>query len=71
MELGSWKKDVGREKYWDDKKIEYREKEQWARLRCENVGKAVNMGFQDVSCRLCGEDEENIEHIVACRVAKE
>ena len=45
---------MGREKYWDDKKIEYWDKEQWARLRCGNVGKAGNKEFQDVSCRLCG-----------------
>ena len=60
---GTWKKTVGREKYWEDKELEYMDKEKWARLRCENVGKAGNTGFVDTRCRLCREEDEELEHM--------
>lgn len=49
-----WKTNLGREKYWDEKGTSSEEKEQWARLRCGNVGKAGNKGYKDTTCRICG-----------------
>ncbi|XP_043475764.1 uncharacterized protein LOC122507221 [Leptopilina heterotoma] len=68
---GKWKSKIGRENYWEIKELSFKDKEQWARIRCGNVGRAGNKGFTDVSCRLCGSETENIEHIWVCKKARE
>lgn len=53
-------------KYWDLKMVKGEFKEQWARLRCGNVGLSGNKGFSNTVCRLCGVSEENLAHIWNC-----
>lgn len=66
-----WKKDPGREKYWGRNVWKGETKEQWARLRCGNLGREKSKGFKEVLCRLCGREEENVEHIWGCERARE
>lgn len=42
----------------------------WARMRCGNIGRAGNKGYTDVSCRLCGGEREDLEHILQCESVK-
>ncbi|KAH0534622.1 hypothetical protein KQX54_005965 [Cotesia glomerata] len=52
-------------KYLNEEAESKEDKETWARLRCENVGRA-RKGFKDWSCRLCGGATENLEDIFSC-----
>ncbi|KOX74787.1 hypothetical protein WN51_00394 [Melipona quadrifasciata] len=45
--------------YWEDK-------EQWAKMRCGNIGRAGNKGFKEEKCRLCNVGTENLEHAWTC-----
>lgn len=65
----NWKCFVGKEEYWGDKNFKATEKEQWARLRCGNVGIAGNKGYKITICRTCKKFEENIFHIWTCEEA--
>ena len=44
---GEIKKTVDREKYWDKKGINGEMKEEWARLRCGNIGKVGKKGYEN------------------------
>lgn len=66
-----WKREPGREKYWEKKGWSGETREQWARLRCGNLGRSKSKGFKDERCRVCKEEEESLEHIWRCRAAKE
>ena len=68
-EYGEWKKIVGYEKYWGED-VKLRDKEQWARMWCSNIGRAGNKGYMNVNCRLCGAVNENLKHILDCREFK-
>lgn len=57
--------------YWGMKEISWGDKMMWARMRCGNVGRAGNKGYRDVSCRLCGGEREDLEHILQCDGVKE
>ena len=63
-EYGKWKKIVGYEKYWEEKDVKLKDEEQWARMRCSNIGRAGNKGYMNVNCRLCGAVKENLKHTV-------
>ncbi|KAK1120134.1 hypothetical protein K0M31_012858 [Melipona bicolor] len=52
--------------YWENKEIKWRDKEQWARMRCENIGRAGNKVFKKEKCRLCNGGTENLEHAWTC-----
>ena len=65
------KKTVDREKYWDKKEINGEMKEEWARLRCGNIGKVGKKEYEDWSCRICGKEDESINHIWMCEDARE
>lgn len=69
-----WFKDIkegcGRERYWDNKTIRGELKEQWARLRCGNVGKVGKKGFESWTCEVCRNAEESVEHIWQCEEAR-
>ena len=58
---------MGYEKYWGEKDVKLKDKEQWARMRCGNIGRAGNKGYMNVNCRLCGAMKENLKHILDCR----
>ena len=60
---GKIEKTVDREKSWDKKGINEEMKEEWARLSCSNIGKVGNKGYKDWSCRICGKEDESINHI--------
>ena len=68
---GEIKKTVDREKYWDKKGINGEMKEEWARLRCGNIGKVGKKGYEDWSCRICEKEDESINHIWMCKDARE
>ena len=68
---GEIKKTVDREKYWDKKGINEEMKEEWTTLRCGNIGKVGEKGYEDWSCKICGEDDESINHILMCKDARE
>ena len=55
-----------REKYWYEGGVAGDLKEQWARLRRGNIGKAGKNGFENQECRLCGVEEKKLEHIWNC-----
>uniref|UniRef100_A0A6V7JW45 Reverse transcriptase zinc-binding domain-containing protein n=1 Tax=Bracon brevicornis TaxID=1563983 RepID=A0A6V7JW45_9HYME len=65
-----WYKEIAPEvtgaTYWNDRSTKICIKEQWARLRCGNVGRRLAQGFKNVSCRACRTEEESMSHIVAC-----
>ena len=65
------KKGVEIEKYWDESKYTGLTKEQWARLRCGNIGKVEKKGYANWNCRVCEEVEESMEHIWKCETARE
>lgn len=69
-DYGEWKKEPGREKYWGRNNWSGETREQWARLRCGNLGREKSKGFKDDRCRLCNSEEENLEHIWRCRKAR-
>lgn len=69
-EYGEWKKELGCEKYLQDKKWSNETKEQWARLRCGNLGREKSKGFKEDKCRVCGDGKENMEHIWVCQEAR-
>ena len=69
-EHGEWKKIVGYEKYWGEKDVKLKDKEQWARMRCGNIGRAGNKGYMNVNCKLCGAVKENLKHILESREFK-
>lgn len=50
--------------YWYKDKIKREDKEQWARLRCGNIGRAFKKGYTEWSCRLCGHDLETLSHLL-------
>lgn len=60
------KTDWTQESYWEDKEVKGRDKEQWARMRCGNIGRAGNKGFKEENCRLCKAGPENLEHAWSC-----
>lgn len=62
---------LGRESYWDDKNLPGDIKEEWARLRCGNVGRDGKNGFGDWKCRVCGMEQEKLGHIWECERARE
>lgn len=66
----NWKKDIGMEKYWEKKNWKGEIKEQWARIRCGNIGKVEGRGGTDMKCRICSEKEESFEHVWKCEKAK-
>ena len=68
---GEIKNTVDGEKYWDKKGINGEMKEEWARLRCGNIGKVGKKRYEDWSCRICGKENESINHIWMCEDAKE
>ena len=45
---GEIKKTVDREKYWDKKGINGEMKEEWARLRCGNIGKVGKKEYEEL-----------------------
>lgn len=59
-----------RESYWNIAELSGSVKETWARLRCGNIGRAEKKGYNDWSCRVCGQSEEDMEHIWDCQEAK-
>ena len=65
------KKTVNRQKYWDKKGINGEIKEEWARLKCGNIGNVGKKGYEDWSCRVCGKEDESINHIWMCEDARE
>lgn len=48
-----WNKKVRCEKYLLDRKPDGKTKEQWARLRCGNLGREKSKEFRDDNCTLC------------------
>ena len=62
---------VGLERYWEQNGVSGNDKEQWSRMRCGNVGRAGNKGYKDKQCRLCGQEDEELNHIRNCRKFKE
>ncbi|XP_015120516.1 uncharacterized protein LOC107043497 [Diachasma alloeum] len=60
-----------KEGYWSMKGVTWGDKTMWARMRCGNIGRAGNKGYEDVSCRLCGEVREDLEHILECDKVRE
>lgn len=64
------KNQIGQEKYWNECSAKGWMKEQWARLRCGNIGK-IWYGKSEMKdlkqCRICEEEEENIYHIWICK----
>ena len=64
------KEEFEREKYWDEGMVAGELKEQWARLRCGNFGKAGKKGFNNQECELRGVEEENLKHIWNCVEAR-
>ena len=46
-------------------------KEEWTRLRCSNIGKVGKKWYVDWSCRICGKEDESINHISMGEDAKE
>ena len=61
---GEIKKTVDREnKYCDKKGINGGMKEEWARLRCDNISKVGKKGYENWSCMICAEDDESINHM--------
>ena len=65
-----WKKKLGREHYWENRKWDGKTKEQWARLRCGSVGRSKCKGFVNDACRFCEVEAESLEHIWICQEAK-
>lgn len=60
-DYGKWKEGLGRKAYWENRKWGGGEcKEQWARLRCGNIGREASKDFKETRCRVCGEAEENV-----------
>ena len=57
---------VGYEKYCREKEVKLKDKEQWTRMRCGNIGQAGNKGYMKVDCRLGGAGKENLKHISDC-----
>lgn len=52
-EYGEWKKEVGREKYWEGKVGEGEVREQWARMRWGSIGREGAKGFKNSGCSVC------------------
>ena len=44
-----------------------KDKEQWSRMRCGNIGRAGNKGYMNVNYRLCGAVKGHLKHILDCR----
>lgn len=65
------KKAIGMEVYWEDKNIRAENKETWARLRCGNIGKSADKGFESTLCSLCAAAEESMVHMCMCGKARE
>ena len=66
-----WQPEVEGANYWKDKRTEGREKEIWARIRVGNISKEGKKGFREMKCRVCDEEEETLNHVWTCRIAKE
>lgn len=66
-----WKKEIDCEKYVLDRQTDSKTIEQWARIRCRNLGRERNKGFRNKKGRLCREEKENLEHILVCQKARE
>ena len=62
---------IGKEGFWLSKETGYKDKQKWARLKCGNVGRAENIGFEDVTFRFCKEEKESLLHIQTCENARE
>lgn len=69
-EYKKWKKELGKEKYWEDKGSSGFLKEQWARMRCGNIGRELGKGYRENKCRICEEGEENLGHVWICKEAR-
>lgn len=46
--------------YWGAEGIHYTDKEQWARLKCDNAEQIGKKGLKDVKCKSRGEENEFI-----------
>lgn len=66
-----WKVEIGREKYWESNRWNGFVKQQWAKMRCGSVGREESKGFKNSACRICGREEERLEHVWVCEKAKE
>lgn len=70
---GEYKKEIGMEGYWEKREWDGETKEQWARIRCGNIGKVEGKGINNINnmkCRICEDKEEDFEHIWKCDKAK-
>ena len=47
--------------------MELKDKEQWVRMSCGNVGRTGNKEYRNVNCRVCAAVKENLKHILECR----
>ncbi|CAG5082181.1 Protein of unknown function [Cotesia congregata] len=56
--------------YWKDDKKRGKDKEQWARIRCGNIGRAYKKGYTEWTCRLCEENMETLTHLIKCKEIK-
>ena len=63
------KKEFERDKCWDTG-VSGKRKEQWARVRCENIGEERKKGYINRDCGVCGIEEESLEHICQCKEAR-
>ena len=46
------------------------QKEQWARIRCGNIGKEKKKGYIIRNCAVCIVEEESLQHIWQCEEAR-
>ncbi|XP_044598890.1 uncharacterized protein LOC123275051 [Cotesia glomerata] len=56
--------------YWKEDKKRGEDKEQWARIRCGNIGRAYKKGYTEFECRLCKESLETLAHLTKCKEVK-
>lgn len=64
------KKGIGQEEYWKEGELEGirgKDKEQWVRLRCGNVGNYKYRSRNYEGCNICGEEEDLEGHVWKCR----
>ena len=65
------RKIVDRQKPWDKKVMNGKMKREWARLSCGNIGKVEKkIGYKSWSCRICGKEDESLNHIWMCEDAR-
>ena len=61
----------GLERYLEQNGVSGSDKKQWSRMRCGNVGRAGKKGYEDKQCRLCRQEDEELNHIRNSRKFKE